>query len=165
LYRNPSRFPKNTLLHPFQVLNAVSELVEEGTRIGAYEATRQGLPAGAPFPRAQGLAGYASREATVNFQRIGASTQGANAVIPFFNPGLQGPDRVVRAAIDNPLRFLLRTTASITAVSLYLWQRNHNDPRYKALTQVDKNTFWHLLPADPKAPIWRIPKPWVEGVI
>src|SRR5207253_4328617 len=73
-----------------------------------------------------------------------------------------GVDRIVRAAVENPLGFLMRVTAAITLPSLYLWSQNKDNPKYRQLPQYDKDTYWHLFVGEHH---FKWPKPWVEGVL
>lgn len=64
-----------------------------------------------------------SREATVDFARMGSKMKVFNSVIPFLNPQIQGFDKLLRTAKNNPKKFALTMgTYGVTPaamVSLY----------------------------------------------
>lgn len=177
---------KNIARSPLEVLRAASELMENATRVG--EHMRQ-MKRGASMPEAA----YASREVTLDFQRMGARMQGLNAIIAFFNAQAEGVDRMFRSMKEQPLGFAAKVGASITLPSVYLWWANKDDPRMKEIPRWEKDIFW-IIPTDnwqpisaqeaQKAPagyvrqnkdtgqweinkgnIWRIPKPFELGVL
>jgi hypothetical protein len=107
-------------------------------------------------------AGYSSREVTLDFARIGASTRAYNAITAFGNAQIQGADRLVRAFKDNPVSDLSegcrRDHASLGPA---LVGQSH-DERYKELPAWQRDLFWIMLTKDH---IYRIPKPFEAGVI
>lgn len=64
-----------------------------------------------------------SREATVDFARMGTKMRVANAFVPFLNPSVQGFDKMLRTLWNNPKRFAFVLAAygglPATLVSLY----------------------------------------------
>jgi len=78
-------------------IETIGEYSETPTRIGlykqAYKKTKNPL-----------IAMRESREATIDFARRGAKMKISNALIPFLNVGVQGFDRMVRTAKNNPRR-------------------------------------------------------------
>ena len=51
------------------------------------------------------LAAYESREGTMDFSRMGAKMKVANSIIPFLNVGVQGFDKIIRNAKEDPSKF------------------------------------------------------------
>jgi hypothetical protein len=177
----------NVVKSPLDGLRLVSELIENSVRIGAFKKAAKGETS----PEALRQAAYASREATLDFARVGAKTQAYNLVTAFFNAGIQGPDRIARAFIDKPAATSLKVAAGITMPSLMLWWANKDDPRYQQLPQWQKDMFWIFLTdkwepisaqdAQGKPPylirqgkdglefnngtIWRKPKPFELGIV
>lgn len=133
----------------------ISQLFEQATRLATYKAgIKQGLT---PVE-----AGFESREATLDFARRGAKTKGANAVIAFFNAGIQGTDKLVRTAQEDPVGFATKGIASITIPSIITYALNRNDPEYKELPRWQKDLFWMFKVNN----TWvRIPKPFSYGQI
>jgi len=99
-----------------KVLDFMGRYSETPTRLGvvrkAYKAT--GSMAEAVLE---------SREATVDFARMGTKMRVANAYIPFLNPSVQGFDKMLRVAKNNPKRFAFVLAAygglPATLTSLY----------------------------------------------
>lgn len=126
---------KNVVRAPVDGLRAISELIENATRVGEHmRMTKRG----ATLPEAS----FASREVTLDFQRIGSKMRAANAIVAFMNPQLEGVDRAFRAMGTNPLRFTATVGAAITVPSIYLWAANRDDPRVKEIPRWEKDIFW-----------------------
>ena len=117
---------KNVVTSPLETLRLLSELTENATRVSEF---RRAVRAGkSPFE-----AGFASREITLDFQRIGAKTRAVNLLIPFWNASVEGNDRAIRAFGKRPLTTLFKVALSITLPSILLWWANHDDDRWKEL--------------------------------
>jgi len=131
----------------------ISQLFEQATRLGVYKAgIKKGLT---PVE-----AGFESREATVDFARRGAKTKDINSVIAFFNAGIQGTDKLVRTAKEDPVGFAAKGIASITIPSVITYMLNRDDPEYKELPRWQKDLFWIFKVKDTFV---RIPKPFAYG--
>ena len=81
------------------------------------------LPADSPW--AEVRASLEARDSTLDFSRRGSNRflQEYAAMVPFMRPVLQGSDRAVRAAREQPLR-VATAMGAITALSVYnrtLW--------------------------------------------
>lgn len=175
----------NGVTTPAHALRALAEASENATRIGEFKRARE---AGKdPFHAA-----YDSREVTLDFARIGAKTRALNSIIAFWNVGVQGPDRLIRAFQKDKSGTMFRLATSVTLPSLLLWWANRDDPRMEDVPRWQKDLFW-ILPTDrweaasPEAaagmpaglarktagggwevnngPIFRFPKPFAEGVL
>ena len=148
----------NVAKSPLEVLRVASELVENATRLGEFKKAS----AGTAGTRADlQKAGFASREVTLDFARIGANMRAVNMISAFTNVQIQGLDRVVRGFGDNPIGMSAKIGAGITLPSLLLWWANHDDPRMKDIPQWQKDLFW-IIPT--KDHLYRIPKPFELGV-
>ena len=146
---------RNLVRNPLEALRILSELAEEGTRIGEF---KKGIRKGASIREA----GMASREVTLDFARIGAKTRAVNALIAFWNANVQGMDKMIRAFKENPGPTTLRVAAGITLPSILLTIVNRRDPRWKEIPQWEKDLFWIVMT---KKHIWRIPKPFELGLL
>lgn len=148
--------------HPIEALRVVSETMEAATRVGEFGRARQ---AGAT-PREAALA---SREVTLDFARMGASTRAVNAITAFWNAAVQGTDKFARTHIENPRRAMALGAAGITLPSLLLYAVNRNDPVYQELPPWMKNFFWLIptrgTPAAKHTPFIPIPKPFLWGLV
>lgn len=175
----------NVIKSPVEALRILSDAAEQGTRIGEFKR----VSAGARTKEAIQEGGFASREVTLDFQRIGAKTQAMNMLVAFFNATVQGGDKMARSFRDHPFRTSAKVAASITIPSVLLHLANRGDPDYEDLPAWQRDLFWIVLddrwrPMQPgeAAPqhrvrtvdgvreindrvIWRIPKPFELGVI
>jgi hypothetical protein len=135
----------------------ISQLFEQATRVGVYKAA---IAKG----QTPVEAGFESRESAVDFGRRGAKTRDPNAVIAFLNAGVQGTDKSIRSAINDPVGLAAKGIALITLPSLLLWLRNKDDPDYAELPRWQKDLFW--ITKFPGSNTYvRIPKPFLYGQI
>jgi hypothetical protein len=176
----------NVVRHPIDALRLLSELSEQSTRLGEFRAVRaRELARGMSEKEAAQAAAFASREATIDFARSGAQTRSMNMITAFWNAGIQGVDRDVRAWRDKPIGTGLKVAAGITLPSVLLWWANHDDPDFQEIPGWQKDLFWlvgsgstepsplHIQQAqergEPPKPsyenVWRIPKPFGPGVL
>lgn len=149
----------NVVYNPLEMLRAVSEAMENATRIGEFARA-----VGTEGTGKEGLlrAATAAREVTVDFARHGAKTQGLRNIAAFWNARLQGYDRLFRAVKAHPVRTLARTFAGITLPSVALYYVNRDDPEYWELPQWQRDLFWCVKISGH----WvRIPKPFELGVV
>lgn len=154
LRRSPSRavLRKMNILHSAEDL---SMLFEQATRLGVYKRAKlQG--------QSDIEAGFASREATVDFPRRGSKMKTVNAVVPFFNAGIQGIDRTARAARRDPVGFTIKAIATITIPSLLLYLLNRREEDYFELPRWRRDLFWCF---KINGVWWQIPKPFILGQI
>ena len=143
-------------LNPIEALRMFSEWTEKGTRLGLYAKARQ---KGATPLEAM----TESREGTLDFGRVGSQGKAINQIVAFWNANVQGTDKMVRSFKRNPRRTALKAFVGITLPSIILWFLNHDDERYKALPDWQKNFFWIIIIDG--GPIIRIPKPFELGLI
>lgn len=162
--------------NPIELFRVMSELSEQGTRIGEFRRARK---KGASIEEA----GFASREITLDFQRIGAKTRAVNSMVAFWNANLQGADKLARSFKDNPLGTTAKIATGITIPSLLLVASNHNDGRWDDIPRWQRDLFWIVMPNhiskekwnamsaveqaefNKNNHIWRIPKPFELGII
>lgn len=141
------------------VLQDVGTVVEQGVRIGTYNAAkRKGMT--------DADAALQARDASIDFARGGSATKILNRYIPFLNAGFQGLDKMRRAATTNPKAFIAWGTATITVPSLvitgwYLHFAPEEDKKeYLEIPQWQKDLFW-VVKVDGA---WvRYPKPFTIG--
>ena len=148
----------NVIKSPIEVLKITSELIENATRVGAFKRN-MGSDKSAESILSSG---YASREQTLDFQRMGAKTRALNMIVAFWNASVQGLDKTARAFQERPVSTSLKLAGSITLPSVLLWWANHDDPRYKDVPDWQKDLFWIVMTKDH---IYRIPKPMELGVL
>lgn len=107
-------------------------------------------------------AAFAAREVTLDFRRAGTASKELNKVIAFFNPSIQGIDKMMREFKANPMKIIFRGIP-LTLVTLLLFLVNKDNDYYKEIPEWEKDLFWHI-PLTPKKFI-RIPKPQELGII
>lgn len=151
----------NVIKKPIDALRIVSELAENATRLGEFNKSL-GRNNANPTKAEIQAAGLDSREATLDFARIGAKTSAVNQLIAFWNANVQDMDRFARTVKDDPTGTAAKVGASIIAPSVALWYANHDDPRYKDVPAWQKDLFWLVMTKDH---IYRIPKPYGPGVL
>ncbi len=152
LMNNPSLLKR---LNVVSTLQGISQVMEQATRLGVYKAgIRSGL---SPVEAAK-----QSRESTLDFGRRGTATKEVNAVIAFFNAGVQSLDKTARLAKEDPGGMTMKALAAITIPSLILYLKNRQDPDYKEIPRWQKDLFWMTKIGDN----WiRIPKPFLYGQV
>lgn len=156
--------PYNWFKGGLKTLQNLSELSEEGTRLGEYMRARE-----------RGInpmeAAYRSREVSMDFARIGASMKALNAMTVFLNAKIQGGDRLIRQIRAHPERTTANIIAGVVLPSIWLSMVQqdiiHNSPdspMAQALQEVpdwQKNMYW-LVPT-PLA-LFRIPLAHEYGI-
>ena len=138
----------NVVTTPYHMLQMMSEVAENATRLGVYERAIKG---GAHPIEAT----YAAREGTLDFQRIGgwAIQKALNQIIPFYNVALEGTDRTFRAFRDRKIATTIKTAAGITIPSLYIWAATKDDERIQQLPRWRKDVAWNIPGRDNWQPI------------
>ena len=99
----------------------------------------------------------------MNFSSMGSAAviRAMAQVLPFFNARLQGMDRLVRGATDNPMRFA-KVVGVLGAASALLFLMQADDDEYKALPDYVRDTYWPIKLGG----TWLyIPKPFEVGAL
>jgi len=128
----------NLVKKPAEYLALAGTIAEEGTRLAEFKRVSKGATEGADLFKG----GMASREVTVDFQRIGAKMSALNAITAFQNVAIQGLDRTGRAIKADPAGVTAKGLMYLTAPSLLLWWANKDDERYKEIPRWQKDLFW-----------------------
>lgn len=154
-----------------EAARSLSEISEAATRM--METTRAKQATGDAR-----LAGFAGREVSLDFPRMGYATREANRLMPFFNPAIQDLDKIARTfGAEGGKRAAsagAHAAAAITLPTLMLYLLNRNDPNFQELSEARKDFFWNI-------PLWHknpetgriersgnfltIPKPFLQGLI
>jgi hypothetical protein len=151
----PSSWKLLTKLNIVSDLRYLSQLFEQATRVGVYKKAVRAGQTGIE-------AGYTSREGTTDFARRGSKTKDINAMVAFFNAGVQGLDRSIRAAKADPVGFTIKGLATLTVPSLLLYLRNRKEDDWEEIPRWQRDLFWCFKVGD----TWyRIPKPFLYGQI
>lgn len=144
------------VIDPRQILTNLSKISEYGeqpTRIGEFiKAMNKGKSAH--------QAGFESREVTVDFGRRGSSKtlEHLARTTAFFNPQVQGIDRLARAFKEAPAATSFKIAAGITLPTLGAYAYNRQDPRMMSIPRWERDLYWHVptdswqeyKPVDPK---------------
>lgn len=128
----------NLVQKPIHYLELAGTLAEQATRLAEAKRVMGQASKGAPIFEA----GFASRESTIDFQRMGAKISATNMITAFQNAGIQGLDRSARAVKADPKGLAIRAGSYITAPSILLWWANKDDERVKELPQWQKDLNW-----------------------
>src|SRR5690606_29652606 len=145
----------------WRALETISQAVEQAPRLARYKYVR-GRGRGIP----EGIA--ESHDVSVNFLTRGSSPtlKGVSSTTAFFNPRIQGWDKVLRTF--NPLKAegwknAGAALATMTAASIALWDINKDNPEYQSRPLWEKNLFWHI--PKPNGGFVLIPKPFEPGLV
>lgn len=123
-----------------QGLDVLGTLSEQPTRVGlfkkAYKKTGNEL-----------IAMMESRDATVDFARMGSKMKVANSIIPFLNVGVQGFDKLIRAVKNNPGRVALNAGiyGALPAIMTTLYNLNKDPEAYAEIPQYEKDSNFILV--------------------
>ena len=155
----------NIITSPTRALRAISEVFEISTRLGEFEKGVVKLKKLGMSPAdAVEQAAADARDMTIDFTRHGTLGKEMNKIIAFFNPALQGSDKLVRAFKENPVGITGKIVSAVTLPSILLHFLNRDDKRYQELPQWQKDLFW-IIPTPEGKPLIRIPKPLELGIL
>jgi hypothetical protein len=161
----------NVLKNPLELLRMASELFETSTRLGEFaNAYKKAKKAGLSEKQALERAGFEGRDVTVDFKKMGTQIQAFNMISAFFNARLQGYAKIFDGMKNRPLTTFTRIGMYITAPTILLWLKNHDDPRYQQLKRWEKDLFWIFITGDGTVEdgnyrVWRVPKPFELGIL
>ena len=149
---NADHFYKHPVSSFFGAISVLSDIIEQGPRFAIYSLCRQqGMTQQEAFHEATDI--------TVNFRRHGTNSKAANAVIPFFNAGIQSTDKTIRYFTGEDLKgtkytakqrgkiifqrwaFLAVTSMIMTAIEYALNHKSKDDKEnYNQLSNHVKNS-------------------------
>lgn len=147
----------------WELWHRVGQASEQANRIAIYNKV---IEAGGT----EAEAAYQARD-LLDFSMRGdyAAVRFLTETIPFLNARIQGLYRLYRGAAkgapDSPSgvqKQFLMVGGLIMGATLALAMANNDDPRYDALQDWDKDTYWHFW-IDGEH--WRIPKPFEVGAL
>ena len=152
----------NVVKNPLELLRLGSELSEKMTRLGEFgkAAEKYGTDKAGLMQAA-----YESRD-IMDFSRRGKLTSSFNLITAFFNASMQGLDRMVRGAVENPRRFLVRTALFIGIPSILNAINNYGDKDVAEVPRAQRDMFWITpIGQGENKVLLRIPKPFEQGVM
>jgi hypothetical protein len=148
----------NIIKTPIEALAVAGQLAEQATRLAEFKKVVGKNKSAASLVEG----GMASREITIDFLRMGAKIQAMNAITAFQNVSIQGLDRTIRAAKDDPKSFLTRASLLITAPTVMLYFANKDEQWYKDLPRWEKDLFWNIKVGEH---IYKFPRPQELGLV
>lgn len=129
--------------NPARIVEHINSELELSTREAVFRtALERGLT-----PQ---QAAFASREATVDFAKMGTHMQMLNQFIPFLNARVQGTINAFRAAGAAPEIFARRVywTAVLPQIGLYNWNRQFASA--KNVPQYIRDNYWYIVTGETK---------------
>lgn len=155
---------RNPVAKAIGTLSWMGENTEAATRFAEYLATIDRLPGGDTYTnRMIGIKNAA--EVTVDFSRKGTAGKAINAWVPYWNPGVQGIDKVFRAFFDQPtvagkLKLLSRTALTTAPLDILLYALYHyldRDDEWEELNDRTKDTYY-CIPLPDEHTFLKVPK-------
>lgn len=147
-----------------KALGFIGEHTEQVTRFAEYLATIDRLPGGDTYGnRLVGIKNAA--EVTVDFSRKGTLGKAFNAWIPYWNPTVQGIDKVVRTFFDQPTvvgkaKVLSRAALTTLPLEVFLFALYHKldrDDEWEELSDRTKDAYY-CIPLKDEHKFLKIPK-------
>jgi hypothetical protein len=139
----------DVLTLPFEPIRHVGAAVERAPRLATYRMARK-------MGQSPERAALAARDITMDFSRGGKYTKVINQLIPFFNVGVQSPERLITQdfAKGNRLKTGIGLTTSVLLPSLAAeaWNRSQYPEDYANVPDYLKDSgLVVMLPVDPPA--------------
>jgi hypothetical protein len=108
-----------TVVNPLELVRLTGEIIEQAPRVGAFKRARTKLG------ESSAQAALRSRDATVDFAKVGESVRLLNMWVPFLNARLQGTINIAEAFREDPVRAMWAAgqVAIAPALATYYW--NH----------------------------------------
>lgn len=150
-------------INPAVSLPALSEFIEQSTRMGLYGRARKH---GATITEAT----MEARESTLDFGRAGRMGRKWNRYIPFFNAVIQDPVIFMERIRENPARMMRRSAPMVMgSLALYalIQSNDQTAAEYDEMMPYEKNMFWNIpVPKWVSKTGWvRYPKPFGPGFL
>lgn len=121
-------------------LDTMGKYSEQPTRVGLFKKAYQKTGN-------QTLAMMESRDATVDFARMGSKMKVANSIVPFLNVGVQGFDKLIRSVKNNPGKVLLNASiyGALPAITTTLYNLTNHPEEYAEIPQYEKDSNFVLV--------------------
>jgi hypothetical protein len=124
--------------NPAKIIDEINNSIEQSTRL---EVFKQGLQRGLSAKDAA----FASREATIDFAKMGSWMKPLNQAIPFLNARVQGFINLPRAIVANPEVFARMQMYTAVYPTLALHEHNRRFDSYANISQYMKNKYWIIM--------------------
>lgn len=122
-----------TVVNPAEMMRVVGETFELAPRLGTFrKALKQG--------QSDVGAGWTARNATVDFERRGATMKAVNMMVPFLNARLQGTLNLKRAVQEAPMATAMRlgVVAGLPAMAVYFNNRLNFPKEFDSIADWEK---------------------------
>lgn len=155
---------RSNLDHFVGMIADMNDWAEAAPRYAEYEkAYKKGMELYKNEYDASIYALHKSDDVTLNFMRKGTiMNTAAGQIIPYFNAGLQGIDKLKRNLItDSEVRkqTWIKSITMLTIPTILLWAFHRDDEDYKKLSKGIKDNYWILPWKTSDGAFIRIPKP------
>jgi len=131
-------------VNPLNLVEKINSSLEQNTRLNVFkEALAKGLT-----PQDAALA---SRDATIDFAKMGSWMRPLNRAIPFLNARLQGFANMGAAVAKNPEMFARMQLFTSVYPTMLLHQYNSRFDSYKNISQKIKDKYWVIITGETKA--------------
>lgn len=131
-------------LNPAKTIEAINESLEQSTRMQVF---RKGLEAGLS-PKDAALA---SRDATIDFAKMGTWMRPINQAVPFLNARVQGFINLPKAFVNNPEVFARMQMYTAVYPTIALQANNRRFESFKNISQYYKDKYWIIMTGENKA--------------
>lgn len=132
------RFNKKDLARPDKLIEKINEQLEQSTRM---EVFKKGLARGLS-PKDAALA---SRDATVDFAKMGSWMQTVNKVVPFLNARVQGFSNLVGAVAKDPEMFARMQLYTAVYPTMMIHSHNRKYESYSNISDYWKARYWIIM--------------------
>jgi len=124
--------------NPAKIIDTINNSVEQSTRLEVFKsALQRGLSAKD--------AALVSREATIDFAKMGTWMKTLNQAIPFLNARVQGFINLPRAFVANPEVFARMQMYTAVYPTLALHEYNRRFDSYSNISSYMKNKYWIIM--------------------
>lgn len=135
----------NMLLSPIKKVEEMTQLYDLSVRFAKYKK----LAGGSTDTETIAEGGWAARNATVDYTKIGAMHSANNllfnnATTSFLNLHIQSMDKMYQAMKDDPIGFTRQAATWITAPTVLLYWLNHGNQRMEDEDQAQKDMYWRI---------------------
>ena len=152
---------KRYLKNPLNLPQDIGSVIEQSVRIGVYNAAkRKGMT--------DAESAMEARDASIDFARGGRASKEINKYVPFFNAGVQGSNKFIRAFKKNPKAMIMYASATVTIPQIlitgyYLHAAPEEEKKeYLEIPEWQRDMFWVFKIGDTWA---KYPKPFTVGFV
>jgi len=125
-------------MNPAKIIDTINNKLEQSTRLEVFrKALERGLTAKD--------AAFVSRNATIDFARMGTWMRSANQAVPFLNARVQGFLNLPKAFVANPAVFARMQFYTSAYPTMLLHQHNTRFDSYGNISQYFKNKYWIIM--------------------